>query len=108
MLVTVDSAGPEWLGTSASSHGSCAARDSMPARTAGLCCRPGGDDEVHGRARSPEAGVGADRIYASMERNMQCGIGHCGHCQLGPTLDLPHGPVYRWSEVEPCDRMREL
>ncbi len=41
-----------------------------------------------------------DRVYASMERNMQCGIGHCGHCQLGPTLVCRDGPVYRWSELE--------
>ena len=30
-----------------------------------------------------------ERIYVSMERNMQCGIGHCGHCQLGPDARLP-------------------
>ena len=32
---------------------------------------------------------------------MQCGIGHCGHCQLGPTLVCRDGPVYRWSELAP-------
>ena len=32
---------------------------------------------------------------------MQCGIGHCGHCQLGPTLVCRDGPVYRWTELEP-------
>ena len=30
---------------------------------------------------------------------MQCGLGHCGHCQLGPTLICRDGPVYRWDEV---------
>ena len=30
---------------------------------------------------------------------MQCGIGHCGHCQLGPTLVCRDGPVYRWSRA---------
>ena len=49
-----------------------------------------------------------ERIYVSMERNMQCGIGHCGHCQLGPTLVCRDGPVYRWSEVEPWLAIREL
>ena len=39
-----------------------------------------------------ERGVAATAIYVSMERNMQCGVGHCGHCQLGPTLDLPRRP----------------
>ena len=42
----------------------------------------------------------AERIYLSMERNMRCGVGHCGHCQLGPTLICRDGPVYRYSDVE--------
>ena len=33
-----------------------------------------------------DRGVAPERIYLSMERNMRCGLGHCGHCQLGPTL----------------------
>ena len=58
--------------------------------------------------RSLDAGVAPKRIYVSMERNMQCGIGHCGHCQLGPTLVCRDGPVYRWSEIEPWLAIREL
>ena len=49
-----------------------------------------------------------ERIHVSMERNMQCGIGHCGHCQLGPTLVCRDGPVYRFSELEPWFGIREL
>ena len=55
-----------------------------------------------------EAGVDAGRMFVSMERNMQCGIGHCGHCQLGPTLVCRDGPVYRWSKLEPWLAIREL
>jgi NAD(P)H-flavin reductase len=55
-----------------------------------------------------EHGVAADRMFASMERNMQCGIGHCGHCQLGPSLVCRDGPVYRWSELERWLSIREL
>ncbi len=55
-----------------------------------------------------ELGIVPERIYASMERNMQCGIGHCGHCQLGPTLVCRDGPVYRWAELEPWLAIREL
>ena len=47
------------------------------------------------RARRP-----AERIYVSLERNMQCGVGHCGHCQLGPTLICRDGPVYRYDELD--------
>jgi NAD(P)H-flavin reductase len=55
-----------------------------------------------------ERGVPGARIYASMERNMQCGIGICGHCQLGPTLVCRDGPVYRWDKLEPWLAIREL
>jgi NAD(P)H-flavin reductase len=53
-------------------------------------------------------GIGSDRVYVSLERNMQCGIGRCGHCQLGPTLVCRDGPVYRWPEVSPWLAIREL
>jgi len=105
--VTVDSAGPEWLG-----HVGVVTRlvrrvELDPARTTVLCCGP----EVMMRflvSAFGAAGIGPDRIYASMERNMQCGIGQCGHCQLGPTLVCRDGPVYRWSEVSPWLAIREL
>jgi anaerobic sulfite reductase subunit B len=55
-----------------------------------------------------DRGVPPDRIYVSMERNMQCGVGHCGHCQLGPTLICRDGPVYRWDEIAALMEVREL
>jgi NAD(P)H-flavin reductase len=55
-----------------------------------------------------DRGVGADRIHVSMERNMRCGLGHCGHCQLGPTLICRDGPVYSWASMEPLMAVREL
>jgi len=53
-------------------------------------------------------GVAAERVRVSMERNMQCGIGRCGHCQLGPVLICTHGPVFAWSRVGPLLARREL
>jgi NAD(P)H-flavin reductase len=107
VLVTVDSAGPEWLG-----------RVGVVTRLVGRAGVAGGDTfamacgpEVMMRftaAALREAGVAADRMFVSMERNMQCGIGHCGHCQLGPTLVCRDGPVYRWSDLEPWLAIREL
>jgi NAD(P)H-flavin reductase len=55
-----------------------------------------------------ERGVPASRIYLSMERNMRCGLGHCGHCQLGPTLICRDGPVYTYEQLEPLMAVREL
>jgi NAD(P)H-flavin reductase len=107
VLETVDSAGPEWLG-SVGVVTRLVRRAHLDApRTAVLCCGP----EVMMKFMVEAlltAGVGTERMYVSMERNMQCGIGHCGHCQLGPTLICKHGPVYRWSKVEPWIDMREL
>jgi len=105
--LTVDSAGPEWLG-----HVGVVPRLLDRARfdaagASALLCGP----EVMMRfaaAALTRAGVPGDRVYASMERNMQCGIGHCGHCQLGPTLICRDGPVYRWSELERWLAIREL
>jgi anaerobic sulfite reductase subunit B len=55
-----------------------------------------------------QRGVPPECIYISMERNMRCGVGHCGHCQLGPTLICRDGPVYRYDEIERLMKVREL
>jgi anaerobic sulfite reductase subunit B len=55
-----------------------------------------------------ETGIPGERIHLSMERNMRCGLGWCGHCQLGPTLICRDGPVYSWAELEPLLAVREL
>ena len=107
VLVTVDSAGPEWLGN-VGVVTKLARRAELDApRTAVLCCGP----EVMMKfmvTALVRVGVGTERIYVSMERNMQCGIGHCGHCQLGPTLICKDGPVYRWSKIAQWIEVKEL
>jgi NAD(P)H-flavin reductase len=55
-----------------------------------------------------ERGVAAERIHVSMERHMDCGVGLCGHCQLGPTLICRDGPVYTHAQVAPLMEVREL
>lgn len=44
-------------------------------------------------------GISDDRIWLSLERGFQCGVGHCGHCQLGPYFVCRDGPVFPWSEI---------
>jgi len=41
-----------------------------------------------------------EAIYVSMERNMKCAIGFCGHCQLGPVFICKQGPIFRFSQIE--------
>jgi anaerobic sulfite reductase subunit B len=53
-------------------------------------------------------GIMADRIQVSLERNMKCGVGLCGHCQLGPLLLCRDGPVLSWAQAEPLLAVREL
>ena len=53
-------------------------------------------------------GVPAERIYVTLERNMKCGVGTCGHCQLGPLFLCRDGPVFAWPEVADLMEIREL
>ncbi len=45
------------------------------------------------------AGVLPGNVWVSLERNMHCGIAHCGRCQLGPLVLCRDGAVVRWSDV---------
>jgi NAD(P)H-flavin reductase/formate hydrogenlyase subunit 6/NADH:ubiquinone oxidoreductase subunit I len=44
-------------------------------------------------------GITRDRVYVTMERHMECGLGFCGHCQLGRFFVCRDGPVFRLSEL---------
>ena len=78
-----------------------------PRHTVALVCGP----EVMMRfvvAALEDAGVGAEDIYLSMERNMKCAIGLCGHCQLGPSFICKDGPVLSQRTLAPWLRVRNL
>jgi NAD(P)H-flavin reductase len=71
-----------------------------PARTAVLMCGP----EIMMRLGAPiliERGVPATAIYVSLERHMECGIGLCGHCQMGPYFLCKDGPVMPYDQAAP-------
>ena len=46
-------------------------------------------------------GFRSDRIFLSMERRMRCGIGKCGHCQIGGKYVCLDGPVFSYEEIKP-------
>jgi len=78
-----------------------------PDRTVAMVCGP----EVMMRFAALnliERGVAPDRIQVSLERNMQCAIAHCGHCQLGGTFVCTDGPVLTWQAAIPLLEVREL
>lgn len=104
--VTTDTAPPSWRGNvGVVTRLLDAAPIDFEASTAFVC-----GPEVMMRFTAQAAiarGVPADRIRVSLERNMQCAIGHCGHCQLGPAFVCKDGPVMPWSAVEPLLRVRQ-
>ncbi len=52
--------------------------------------------------------VPLENIYVSLERNMKCGQGSCGHCQLGPYFICKDGPVFRFDALEPFFNVEEF
>lgn len=105
--LTVDAADSEWRGA-VGVVGKLVARAAFDAgNTAALMCGP----EVMMRFTAlalADRGVDAGRTYVSLERSMKCGVGQCGHCQIGPTLVCLDGPVYTWAEMERWLSVREL
>ena len=55
-----------------------------------------------------DRGFEEDQIYVSMERNMQCAEGRCGHCQYGPWFVCKDGPVFPFDKVSPFFEVREF
>ncbi len=53
-------------------------------------------------------GVPPTHVWVSLERSMKCGLGLCGHCQLGGHFVCKDGPIYRADRVAPLLAMREL
>ncbi len=97
--VTVDRATGDW-------HGNVGVVTKMiprapfdPRETVSLICGP----EIMMRFTIQElekCGVADEAIYVSMERNMKCAVGLCGHCQYGPSFVCKDGPVYPYPEIE--------
>ncbi len=101
VYVTVDRAAGNWLGNVGVVTTLISKAGFDPMHTTAMVCGP----EIMMRYVALELqkrGVPMSSIFVSMERNMKCGIGLCGHCQMGHTFICKDGPVYSW------DRMREL
>lgn len=69
-----------------------------PSRTLALVCGPEIMMRFTVRALV-ERGVSPSAVRLSMERNMKCAIGHCGHCQFGPEFVCKDGPVFQYERV---------
>ncbi|WP_435099593.1 FAD/NAD(P)-binding protein [Arhodomonas sp. AD133] len=92
VLITVDHAGGDWRGRVGVVTDVLASATFDAASVIALICGP----ELMMRftvAALRALGVDDAAMYVSLERNMKCAIGHCGHCQLGPELICRDGPV---------------
>ncbi len=47
-----------------------------------------------------DLGFKDSQIYLSMEKNMSCGIGKCGHCRIGPYYACKDGPVFSYDKIK--------
>lgn len=107
VMVTVDSAPLEWRGsvgvvTELLSH---AAFD--PRNAIAMTCGP----EIMMRFTVDalqKRGMPDDQIFVSMERNMKCAVGFCGHCLYGPTFICKDGPVYCYPKISAIFEKREI
>ncbi|MGA7974379.1 MAG: FAD/NAD(P)-binding protein [Pseudolabrys sp.] len=105
--VTVDHADPSWHGNVGVVPDLIARAAFDPQKTVALVCGP----EVMMRftvSGLRDAGVTSERIYLSMERNMKCAIGLCGHCQFGPTFVCKDGPVISYDRIADFLTVKEL
>ncbi len=55
-----------------------------------------------------QRGVAESSVFVSMERNMKCAVGVCGHCQFGPFFVCKDGPVFRYDRIQRFFGMREV
>jgi sulfhydrogenase subunit gamma (sulfur reductase) len=70
----------------------------QPKQTMAVMCGPEGMMHVSARTLV-EHGLPESSIFLSMERNMHCAVGHCGHCQFGGAFVCVDGPVFTWPQV---------
>ena len=107
VLVTVDYGGLNWRGYVGVVTTLFKYARLQPARSLAMACGP----EIMMRfvARDLETrGFARESIYLSMERNMKCAIGFCGHCQYGPHFVCKDGPIFTYDQMRPLLEKYEL
>ena len=100
VALTVDQATPQWRGQVGVVTGPLSAAHFDPQHTIALICGP----EIMMRycvQTLRRKGLAPSAIFLSMERNMKCATGLCGHCQWGPHFVCKDGPVVNFGSVEP-------
>jgi NAD(P)H-flavin reductase len=105
--VTVDRAGEKWEGPVGVVTALISQVSLIPFNTLAMICGP----ELMMRFTIRELrknGLPEENIYVSMERNMKCGVGHCGHCQLGAAFVCKDGPIFPYTRAKEFFVKREM
>ena len=105
--VTLDTATREWGGHVGVVTSLIPRLQSDPLQSVAMMCGP----ETMMRftvAALKERGFREHDIYISMERNMKCAVGFCGHCQFGPQFICKDGPVFRFDRISYLFAKREV
>lgn len=100
VVPVVERPSPTWRGKQGLVTDRIAEADFSSSQTTSFICGP----EQMMRAAAKilvECGVATNQMYLAVERNMQCGVGWCGRCQLGPILLCRDGPVVSFDRVGP-------
>jgi NAD(P)H-flavin reductase len=96
--VTVDNADNGWTGNVGVVTTLLDKISVDPARTPAVVCGPPVMMKF-GTFRLIEMGFRPENLYLSMEKNMSCGLGKCGHCRLGPHYVCKDGPVFTYDKI---------
>jgi NAD(P)H-flavin reductase len=105
--VTVDRATMEWQGSVGVVTKMVQRSPFDPQSAMAFICGP--EVMIRYAAQSLEQrGTAGSSIFVSMERNMKCAVGVCGHCQFGPWFVCKDGPVFRYDRIERFFGMREV
>lgn len=107
VLVTVDYGGLSWRGHVGVVTTLFKYARLQPTRSVAMVCGP----EIMMRFVSHELetyGLKSGDIYLSMERNMKCALGFCGHCQWGPYFICKDGPIFPYENIGPLLEKYEL
>lgn len=104
---TVDTAGKEWRGNMGVVTRLISSFDFNPENTIAVICGP--EIMMRYTVRTLfDYGMTLDSIYVSMERNMKCAVGFCGHCQYGPHFMCKDGPIFTYNHIKSLFERREL
>jgi NAD(P)H-flavin reductase len=107
IYVTVDHAAADWRGNVGVVPALIPRMPIDPDHAVAMVCGP----EIMMRFAADalrQRGLAMDRIFVSMERNMKCAIGLCGHCQFGPAFVCRDGPIFRFDRIAPFFNIREI